>query len=77
MAQIRLTLLVRADWRDRYSAVLENCRQAGLTVERELRTVGAIAGSIDEGQLAGLASVEGVAAVEPERLNRGLDLGSQ
>ncbi|WP_323000194.1 hypothetical protein [Castellaniella sp.] len=73
MARIRLTLLVREDWRDRYPAVLERCRQAGLVIERELAAVGAIAGSIDEGQLLALEAIEGISAIEPERLNTGLE----
>lgn len=74
MAQVHLTILVHEDWRDRYSLVLEHCRQAGLTVERELVAMGAIVGSIEEDRVAALACVEGVSAVEPERMNRGLDL---
>jgi hypothetical protein len=72
MARIRLTVLVRETWRDRYPLVVERCRQAGLTVERELVAVGAIAGSIEEDLLAALAEIEGVSAVEPERVNRAL-----
>ncbi len=70
MARVRLTVLVRESWRDRYPLVVEDCRQAGLAVERELVAVGVIAGSIEEDLLIGLARVEGVSAVEPERLNR-------
>ncbi|MGB6007353.1 hypothetical protein [Castellaniella sp.] len=73
MGQIRLTLLVSEDWRDRYPAVLERCRQAGLTIERELAEVGAIAGRIEEERLCALKAIEGVSAVELERLNRGLE----
>ncbi|WP_345795919.1 hypothetical protein [Castellaniella sp. MT123] len=72
MALIHLTVLVHENWRDRYPVVLENCRQAGLSVERELATIGAIAGTIEEDRLADLTAVEGVSAVEPERTNRGL-----
>jgi hypothetical protein len=72
MARIRLTVLVRDAWRDRYPLVVEHCRQAGLTVERELVAVGVIAGSIEEELLAALSAVEGVSAVEPERINRAL-----
>ncbi|WP_276809606.1 hypothetical protein [Castellaniella defragrans] len=72
MARIRLTVLVRETWRDRYPLVVEHCRQAGLAVERELVAVGVIAGSIEEDRVPGLARVEGVSAVEPERVNRAL-----
>lgn len=72
MARIRLTVLVREAWRDRYPLVVERCRQAGLTVERELVAVGVITGSIEEDLLTALMGVEGVSAVEPERINRTL-----
>jgi hypothetical protein len=68
-----LTVLVRDTWLDRYRLVVEHCRQAGLTVERELVTVGVIVGTIEEELLAVLSGVEGVSAVEPERSNRILD----
>lgn len=69
MSRIRLTVLIHEDWRDRYRLVVERCRQAGLDVERELATIGAIAGSIEEDHLTELSTVEGVCAVEPERTN--------
>lgn len=72
MARVRLNVLVREEWRNRYPQVLEQCRQAGLTVECELVTIGAIVGSIEEEPLAALSAVEGVSAVEPERMNFGL-----
>lgn len=73
MARIRLTVLVRDTWRDRYPQVVEHCRQAGLAVERELVAVGVIVGSIEEELLVAVSRVEGVSAVEPERANRALD----
>ncbi|WP_298013676.1 hypothetical protein [uncultured Castellaniella sp.] len=69
MSRIHLTVLIHEDWRDRYRLVVERCRQAGLDVERELATIGAIAGSIEEDHLTELSTVEGVCAVEPERTN--------
>lgn len=69
MPRIRLTVLLREDWRDRYPLILEACRRAGLDVERELEAIGAIAGSIEEDHLAALSAVEGVSAVERERTN--------
>src|SRR5690606_41557760 len=73
MARIRLTVLVRDTWRDRYPQVVEHCRQAGLAVERELVAVGVIVGSIEEELLVAVSRVEGVSAVEPERANRALE----
>ena len=53
--------------------VVENCRRAGLVVQRELIAVGIIIGSIDENSVSVLTQIEGVRAVERERTNWGLD----
>lgn len=71
MARIRLTVLVHENWRDRFSVIVENCRLAGLAVERELVTIGVITGNIDEDRVSALAHIEGVSAVETERVHRG------
>lgn len=73
MSQISLTILVNTAWRDRFPQVVENCRQAGMIIERELVAVGVIAGSIDEDSVSTLTQIEGVYAVEPERTNWGLE----
>jgi len=72
MAQIRLTILVHETWLDRYLDVVERCRQAGMKVEKELATLGAITGCIEQDRLATLTDVEGVSAVEPQRTSRTL-----
>jgi hypothetical protein len=71
MSQIKLTILVCASWLDRFPVVVENCRLAGMVIERELVATGVITGSIEEDSIAMLMQVEGVDAVEPERMNRG------
>jgi len=76
MARIRLTLLVRDSWRDRFPEVVGNCERAGLQVERELVSVGIIIGSIDQNHIATLERIDGVCAVEPEHLNRTSDSDS-
>lgn len=69
MTNVHITVLIHDDWRDRYPLVVDRCRQAGMDVDRELDTLGTIAGSIEAAGLAALAAIEGVAAVEPERVN--------
>lgn len=71
MAEIKLTVLVHEHWRDRFPDIVEECRRAGLTVESELVSIGVIVGCIEEAHLPGLARVQGVCAVEPERAQRG------
>lgn len=73
MARIRLTILVHESCRDCFPEVVERCREAGLAVEREMVSIGVITGSIDEAGMHGLESIEGVAAVEPERTHRGFE----
>lgn len=72
MSQIKLTILVHEAWLDRFPQVVESCRQAGLVVQQELVVIGVINGSIDESSVETLTRIEGVRAVEPERMNRGL-----
>lgn len=72
MKPVRLTVLVREDWRDRRALVRAHCEEVGFVVESELANLGALTGSIDEDRVDTLAKVEGVASVEPERINRAL-----
>ncbi|TEA79172.1 hypothetical protein [Allopusillimonas ginsengisoli] len=73
MPCIKLTVLVSETWRSRFPEVVENCRRAGMVIERELVAVGIISGSIDESAVNILAKIEGVQAIEPERTNWKLD----
>lgn len=73
MGEIRLTILVHEQWRDRYADVVEACRHVGLMVENELVSIGVIVGCIDEARVPVLTSVQGVCAVEPERLQTGFE----
>lgn len=72
MKPVRLTVLVREDWRDRRALVRARCEEVGFVVESELANLGALTGSIDEDRVDTLSKVEGVASVEPERINRAL-----
>lgn len=73
MPRVNLTILVNTSWLNRFPQVVDNCRQAGMTIERELNTVGVIAGSIEEAGVSMLEQIEGVHTVEPERTNWGLE----
>lgn len=73
MSQINLTILVNTAWLSRFTEVVESCRLAGMSIERELIAIGVIAGSIDESSIAALEQIEGVYTVEPERTNWGLE----
>jgi len=67
MARITLTVLVKETYRDRFSIVVEGCRQQGMAVEREMTALGLFSGHIEAEKLTVLRSVEGVAAVEADR----------
>ena len=64
--QITVTLTADAD----AEVVAEQLRAAGMTVEQILLAVGVITGSIAAEQLAVLADLPGVLAVEPEQTFR-------
>lgn len=77
MAEIKLTILVHEHWRNRFPAIVEECRRVGLTVESELVSIGVITGCIEEERMPGLVRVDGVSAVEPQRVQRGLGTGRE
>lgn len=51
----------------RTAAVAEDLRAAGLDVTQVMTDIGVVTGSVDPSKLNDLASVSGVAAVEPSR----------
>jgi len=67
-----LSSLARASIRHRSSASAEAAGGNTIPAVEPERTVYAIAGSIEEDHLAALSAVEGVCAVEPERMNAAL-----
>ncbi|MFJ6757163.1 hypothetical protein ACIQNK_19340 [Streptomyces sp. NPDC091273] len=54
----------------RFAEVVEALRRAGLTVTSEQPTVGTLSGTVAEDRIAALAAVDGVLAVDRERVNR-------
>ncbi|AEC18662.1 hypothetical protein PT7_0122 [Pusillimonas sp. T7-7] len=70
MSNIQLTLSVEESYMGRYAEVVENCRRAGMLVERQLVTVGVITGTIDTSKVQALSHIAGVRNVEPSRTNR-------
>lgn len=73
MARIALTVLVKETYLNRFSVVVQGCRNQGMAVEREMVTLGAFSGEIEADKVSELGSVEGVAAVEADRPMRPYD----
>ena len=73
MNTIKLTLSVDEAYLGRYAEVVENCRRAGMLVERQMVSLGIIVGSIDVSKMQDVHKVAGVRDIEPERINRCLE----
>lgn len=74
MARKKLQILVEHASLERFSEIVENCRRAGMTVERQMRTVGVFSGFIEEeSRLDDICKVAGVREVEESRDVHGLD----
>ncbi|MFL6214869.1 MAG: ketohydroxyglutarate aldolase [Blastocatellia bacterium] len=46
---------------------MKNLKQAGMTVENELKSTGIVTGSVDETKIKHLRAINGVATLEPEQ----------
>lgn len=66
MTAPRLGVLVRVDKSRSSDAVTRDLAAAGMQVERVLRRVGVVSGTVPDGQLGALGGVAGVTAVERE-----------
>lgn len=75
MAHTQLSVSVEEAYLSRYAEVVEDCRKAGMLVERQMATVGIIAGTIDTARVQDLYKIAGVRDVEPSRINRCLEPG--
>ena len=67
MGAKRLSVLVDDEHIPRMADVRADLVRAGLAVENTLDEIGVIVGSIDEGRIAFLQNVHGIASVEVER----------
>lgn len=67
MSIIRVSIVVEASHLHRYAEIVLRCQEAGLTVERQMRVIGAISGTIEISKLSGLLAIDGVRDVEPSR----------
>ncbi len=67
MSKVNLTVSVADDHLENFSEVVARCRKAGMSVEREMKSIGMISGSIDEAALEKLRRIKGVLLAEPER----------
>jgi hypothetical protein len=73
MSRKKLQILVEQSSLDRFSEIVESCRLAGMTVERQMRTVGVFSGFVEESLLDDICKVPGVCEVEESREVHGLD----
>lgn len=67
MAKARLSVVVKDSHLPKFREVVKSLKQAGMTIENELKSVGIVTGSVDEMKIDRLREVEGVAEVEPEQ----------
>lgn len=73
MSRKKLQILVEQSSLERFSDIVESCRRAGMTVERQMRTVGVFSGFVEESLLDDICKVPGVCEVEESREVHGLD----
>lgn len=62
-----LSVVVHPDAMHRFADVVQCCRDAGLSVQKELTRIGVISGNIDTAHVDHLRSIDGVYSVEIER----------
>ncbi len=67
MSRIALTVLVKETYLSQFALVVEGCREQGMTVDREMISLGAFSGNIDAGRLSDLKSVDGIDKIESDR----------
>ncbi|MDS1142486.1 hypothetical protein RE432_18800 [Pusillimonas sp. SM2304] len=70
MTHTQLSISVEEAYLDRYAEVVEDCRRAGMRVERQMAAVGIISGTIETSRMHDLYKIAGVRHVEPSRVNR-------
>lgn len=67
MSSIRVSITIESSHLQRYDEIVSRSQEAGLTVERQMRVIGVISGSIETSRLPGLRAIDGVRDVEPSR----------
>ena len=67
MSKVNLTVSVADDHLNEFSDVVARCRNAGMNITQEMKSIGVISGSIEEAALGKLRQVNGVSQVELER----------
>jgi hypothetical protein len=60
MARFKINVTVERDDAPTFRRAVQECRAAGMTVERELAGIGIITGEVDADQVATLEKVAGV-----------------
>lgn len=75
MTDTELSVLVETAYLSRYAEVVENCRKAGLRVQRQMTAIGVITGTIETSRMGELYRVAGVRKIEPSHVNRCMNNG--
>ncbi|HEY9572552.1 MAG TPA: hypothetical protein VIR76_05460 [Pusillimonas sp.] len=72
MACKKLQILVEQASLERFSEIVEDCRRAGMVIERQMRSVGVFSGFVEETRLGDIYNIAGVREVEEARDVHGL-----
>ena len=67
MRNTDISIIVDDQHAERFSEIVEKCKQAGLKVGQEMEATGVITGSIDPARIDDLMKIEGVSHVEQSR----------
>jgi hypothetical protein len=67
MLAVNLSVVVDDQYKDRFSEVVDELKRSGMTVDRQLKSIGVITGSIDSAKVDALKRINGVADVEEAR----------
>jgi subtilisin family serine protease len=65
--QTPLSILVHPDDMHRFDEIVQRCKDAGLSVRKEMTAIGVISGTIDASHVDQLNAIKGVCRVEAER----------
>ena len=67
MSVLKVSVSVDEQHLDRFPEVVKEIKQAGMSVEQELKDIGVITGTIDSAKVESLRKVKGVAHLEESR----------
>ncbi len=70
MSRILVSIIIDESYLARFAEIVENCKAAGMAVQREMMAVGVVSGTIDSSRIEVLCQIEGVLQVEESRTVR-------